>query len=256
MCPALIWSYHWGQCDSGNYVVKRQRFCVYVWKATKALWRLKYNWFTIRGRAQVSSCSFPLENSFRDVRSYSYSVTRKRGHNERGSCIKALWRMFPQFCANLCLSAGHFLAPVSSRVKLAKLSAKLVANFRRSSEGDFRASFAGKIVRSILHQNSTANFTIKLHYAVLGCGGPYILAGKKTHRNAQKTQKRAILHRRCNIPRESFEVIFYLAGYFDFARLFLETLRKYPLKQAWDWHFQGYFDLARLFLPCKTKTKG
>ena len=35
-----------------------------------------------------------------------------------------------------------------SRVKLAKFSAKLVANFRRSLEGDFRASFAGKIVRS------------------------------------------------------------------------------------------------------------
>ena len=35
-------------------------------------------------------------------------------------------------------------------------------------------SFAGKIVSSIFHQNSTANFTIKLHYEVLGCGGPYI----------------------------------------------------------------------------------
>ena len=31
----------------------------------------------------------------------------------------------------------------------------------------------GKIVRSIFHQNSTANFTIKLHNEVLGCGGPY-----------------------------------------------------------------------------------
>ena len=30
----------------------------------------------------------------------------------------------------------------------------------------------GKIVRSIFHQNSTANFSIKLHYEVLGCGGP------------------------------------------------------------------------------------
>ena len=65
-----------------------------------------------------------------------------------------------------------FLAPAISRVKLAKFSAELVANFRRSLEGDFRASFAGKIVRSIFHQNSTANFTIKLHYEVLGCGGP------------------------------------------------------------------------------------
>ena len=32
------------------------------------------------------------------------------------------------------------------RVKLAKFSAKLVANFRRSLEGDFRASFAGNLV--------------------------------------------------------------------------------------------------------------
>ena len=56
--------------------------------------------------------------------------------------------------------------------EVGKFSAKLVANFRRSLEGDFRA-FAGKIVRSIFHQNSTTNFTIKLHYEVLGCGGPY-----------------------------------------------------------------------------------
>ena len=34
------------------------------------------------------------------------------------------------------------------------------------------------------------------------------------------------------VPRESFKVIFYLAGYFYFARLFRETLRKYPLKRA------------------------
>ena len=62
------------------------------------------------------------------------------------------------------------VSPAVSRVKLAKFSAKLVANFRRSVEGDFRASFAGeKIVRSVLHQNSTANFTIKLHDEVLGC---------------------------------------------------------------------------------------
>ena len=32
----------------------------------------------------------------------------------------------------------------------------------------------GKIVRSIFHQNSTANFTIERHYEVLGCGGPYL----------------------------------------------------------------------------------
>ena len=34
------------------------------------------------------------------------------------------------------------------------------------------------------------------------------------------------------LPRESFKVIFNLAGYYYFARLFLETLQKYPLKQA------------------------
>ena len=34
------------------------------------------------------------------------------------------------------------------------------------------------------------------------------------------------------VPRESFKVIFYVRGYFHFARLFLEALRKYPLKQA------------------------
>ena len=35
----------------------------------------------------------------------------------------------------------------------------------------------GKIVRSIFHQNSTANFTIKLHYEVLGYGGPLKILG-------------------------------------------------------------------------------
>ena len=58
-------------------------------------------------------------------------------------------------------------------MKLAKVSAKLVANFRRSLEDYFRASSAGKIVRSMFHQNSTVNSTIKLHYEVLGVGGPY-----------------------------------------------------------------------------------
>ena len=59
-------------------------------------------------------------------------------------------------------------------MKLAKFSAKLVANFRRSLEGDFRASFAGENHQKHFHLNSTPNFTIKLHYEVLGCGGPYI----------------------------------------------------------------------------------
>ena len=36
----------------------------------------------------------------------------------------------------------------------------------------FELLLLGKIVRSMFHQNSTANFTIKLHYEVLGCGGP------------------------------------------------------------------------------------
>ena len=58
-------------------------------------------------------------------------------------------------------------------MKLARFSAKLVANFRRSLEGDFRASFAGENRQKHLHQNSTANSTIKLRYEVLGCGGPY-----------------------------------------------------------------------------------
>ena len=63
--------------------------------------------------------------------------------------------------------------------------AKSVANFRRSLEGDFRAAFAGKIVRSISHQNSTANFTIKLH-AFLGFGGPYNFRGFKRPRGAER----------------------------------------------------------------------
>ena len=53
---------------------------------------------------------------------------------------------------------------------MAKFSAKLVANFRRSLEGDFRASFAGENrQKHFPQQNSTATFTVKLHYEVLGC---------------------------------------------------------------------------------------
>ena len=40
----------------------------------------------------------------------------------------------------------------------------------------FELLLLGKIVRSIFHQNSTANFTIRLHYEVLGCGGPYLFS--------------------------------------------------------------------------------
>ena len=78
------------------------------------------------------------------------------------------------------------LPQAMSRVKLAKFSAKLVANFRRSLEGDFRASFAGENRQNILHQNSTANFTIKLHYEVLGRGGPYIWRGLNLAREVTK----------------------------------------------------------------------
>ena len=77
---------------------------------------------------------------------------------------QTFWRDVPGFLAGYPGVAPKE-APAISRLKLAKSSAKLVANFRRSLEGDFRASSAGKIVRSIFHQNST--------YEVLGCGGPY-----------------------------------------------------------------------------------
>ena len=57
-------------------------------------------------------------------------------------------------------------------MKLAKFSAKLVANFRRSLEGDFRVSFAGKIVRSTKTppQISPSNFTTRF----------WVVAGPKT----------------------------------------------------------------------------
>ena len=54
--------------------------------------------------------------------------------------------------------AKHGFGEASTKVKLAKFSAKFVANFRQSLERDFRASFAGA--------------TTKLHHEVLGCGGP------------------------------------------------------------------------------------
>ena len=60
---------------------------------------------------------------------------------------------------------------------LAKFSAKLVANSRRSLEGEFRASFAGKIVRSIFRQNSTAvspsNFATRF-WVVVGTNIPAV----------------------------------------------------------------------------------
>ena len=45
----------------------------------------------------------------------------------------------------------------------------------------------------------------------------------------------SVWHR--SLPRESFKIIFNLAGCFDLARLFLETLQKYPLKQARNLYF-------------------
>ena len=45
----------------------------------------------------------------------------------------------------------------------------------------FELLLLGKIVRSIFHRNSTANFTIKLHYEVLGCGGPYFFGSCQVH---------------------------------------------------------------------------
>ena len=60
--------------------------------------------------------------------------------------------------------------------EVGEVSAKLVANFRRSLEDDVRASLAEKIVRSMFHQNSTANSTTKLHCEVLGGRGPYHVA--------------------------------------------------------------------------------
>ena len=56
---------------------------------------------------------------------------------------------------SLCFWKGKSYTPAISRVKLAKFSAKLVANFRRSLEGDFRASFAG--------ENRQKHFPPKLH---------------------------------------------------------------------------------------------
>ena len=70
------------------------------------------------------------------------------------------------------LEGLEYLSTSDFQSEVGEVSANLVANFRRSLEGDFRASFAGKTIRSIFHQNSTANFTFKLHYAVRGCGGP------------------------------------------------------------------------------------
>ena len=55
-----------------------------------------------------------------------------------------------------------------------------------AKEDDFRAFFAGKIVRSMFHQNSTADSTIKLHYEVLGGGGPQN-ASKNASKNARNT---------------------------------------------------------------------
>ena len=73
-----------------------------------------------------------------------------------------------------------------------------------------------KIVRSIFHQNSTANFTVKLHYEVLGCGGPYkerkwssAKSAKgwrkckhaKEHDRAQKGEKQRVRAKRSDVKQ-------------------------------------------------------
>ena len=102
---------------------------------------------------------------------------------------------------------------------MAKFSAKLVANFRRSLEGDFRASFAGKIVRSIFHQNSTANFTIKLHYNWFWVvAGPTILLSRNLlslRRLLEKCQRKTgdwQISSQCMIPKRVCDTIFVAHG--------------------------------------------
>ena len=74
---------------------------------------------------------------------------------------------------------------------MAKFSAKLVANFRRSLEGDLRASFAGKIVISIFTktppQISPSNFTTRFWVVT----GPKIIFDtfRQLSRRAKKRQK-------------------------------------------------------------------
>ena len=50
-----------------------------------------------------------------------------------------------------------------------EIDGELPAKFGRR----FSSFFCWENCQKHFHQNSTANFTIKLHYEVLGCGGPY-----------------------------------------------------------------------------------
>ena len=73
-------------------------------------------------------------------------------------------------CAT-CLSTSDFQSEVGE--VFGEIGGELPAKFGRR----FSSFFCwGKIVRIIFHQNSTADFTIKLHYEVLGCGRPYRFA--------------------------------------------------------------------------------
>ena len=73
----------------------------------------------------------------------------------------------PTFAGRRKVSASDFQSEVGE--VFGEIGGELPAKFGRRFSSFFRW---GKIVRSILHQNSTANFIIKLHYEVLGCRGP------------------------------------------------------------------------------------
>ena len=83
-------------------------------------------------------------------------------------------------------------------MKLAKCSAKLVANFRRSLEGDFRAFFAGEIVRSIFHENSTANFTINFTTRFWVVAGPNLLRIANHYSIYSKSAHDVAIHHICS----------------------------------------------------------
>ena len=74
----------------------------------------------------------------------------------------------------LFLSSSDFQSEVGE--VFGEIGGELPAKFGRQI---FELLLLGKIVRSIFHQNSTANFTAKLHYEVLGGGGPYISSQSK-----------------------------------------------------------------------------
>ena len=123
---------------------------------------------------------------------FRQSEVSKRGWRTEGvGATKSLkgHRFRPLFCTFFSYAplgegghiSGEFIG-LFGGLFLAKFSAKPVANFRRSLEGDFRASFAGQNRQKHFHQNSTAYFTIKLHYEVLGCGGPYLFLSPKFSR--------------------------------------------------------------------------